>query len=307
MLTYTYRYNRVIKWFKDHPVSKETQYCELHHIKPRSCKGTNDKENLILLPGRWHYIVHCWLPYVMLEQGSYYGYRKMIRSWALMNGMIKFKNILKEDSNTYADLRKRYSIEMSKQMLENCHIKNSIWINNGKKNQRISNTEIIPDGWQRGRLHYSRTNKDLLGKKWCHNPITKEMRFIMKDQKLPEGFVYGRINVNYNSEKLAVVKGKIRITNGLTDKYIEPDDDIPKGWRRGLKIKGRPKAKNISHKRFWTDLRIKDRRWITNGMENKFLYKEDIQKYLDNGWKLGAIHRTYKKSVVLREQLQTHK
>ena len=91
MLTYTYRYNRVIKWFKDHPTSRENEYCELHHILPRACKGTDDKENLVLLPGRWHYIVHCWLPFVMLEQKSYNGYRKMIRSWGLMNGMIKFK------------------------------------------------------------------------------------------------------------------------------------------------------------------------------------------------------------------------
>ena len=42
------------------------------------------------------------------------------------------------------------------------------------------------------------------------------------------------------------------------------------------------------HKRTWIDLRVKDRRWITNGIENKFLYKEELQKYLDNGWKLGA-------------------
>lgn len=245
MLTYTYRYNRVIKWFKDHPVSKVSQYCETHHIQPRSCNGSNKKENLVNLPARWHYIVHCWLPFVMLENGSYNGYRRMIRSWALMNGMIKFKNVLKEDSLMYADLRKRYSLEIAEQMRENCHTKNSIWINDGTKNRRISNKEIIPNGWKRGRLKFSRTNADLLGKRWCYNPETKEKRFIAKDMELPEGFVYGRIGIKYCPEKLASIKGKIKITNGITNKYIQPNDSIPAGWYRGSSFKGKPRRKKL--------------------------------------------------------------
>jgi len=298
MLTYTYRYNRVIKWFQDHPVSRETEYCECHHIIPRAIGGSNKKDNLILLPGRWHYIVHCWLPYVMLEQNSYNGYRRMIRAWGLMNGMIKFKNVLKEDSIAYLKLRKRYALEVSEQMHENNHTKNSIWINNGKENKRVFSTDNIPNGWKHGRIRFSRTNRDLLGKKWCHNPITKEIRFIMKDQELPEGFVFGRTNVNYNPEKLATVKDKIKITNGIVDKYINQTDSIPEGWHRGSKIRGKQRhvPKHIHHH---TDPRIKDRRWITNGTENKFLYKEEIQTYLDNGWRLGSIHRIYRKKKQL--------
>lgn len=290
MLTYTYRYNRIIKWFKDHPADQSKEYCETHHIIPRSCKGSNTKENLILLPGRWHYIVHCWLPFVMQEQNNYNGYRKMIRAWGLMAGMIKFKDVLKEDSIAYHELRKQYSLEVSKQMRENCHTKDSIWINNGKVNKRISKDEKISLGWKHGRTKFSRTNRDLLGKRWCYNPTTKEMRFILKEEPLPEGFVYGRINVKYNSEKLRVIKGKIGITNGIVNRYIDPTDKIPNGWVRGSKTKGRPGKKGIVYIRkvpFVPDPRMKDRRWITNGIENQFVYVEIAEQFLKNGWRSG--------------------
>ena len=42
-------------------LDKKQCYCELHHILPRSWGGSNKKENLILLTGREHFLIHMML------------------------------------------------------------------------------------------------------------------------------------------------------------------------------------------------------------------------------------------------------
>ena len=68
-------------------LDKSKQYCEKHHILPKSLDGTDENSNLILLTAREHYIAHRLLSKIMLSK---YGnksqqYIKMICALLKMN------------------------------------------------------------------------------------------------------------------------------------------------------------------------------------------------------------------------------
>jgi hypothetical protein len=58
-MNYEKHYNNLIETRKNRPLI-DGEYYENHHIIPRSMGGTNDKENLIKLTAREHFIAH-WL------------------------------------------------------------------------------------------------------------------------------------------------------------------------------------------------------------------------------------------------------
>ena len=43
-------------------------YKEVHHIIPKSCGGSNDKDNLVALTAREHYIIHMLLPFCVTKK-----------------------------------------------------------------------------------------------------------------------------------------------------------------------------------------------------------------------------------------------
>lgn len=49
--------------------AKPNDYCERHHIQPRSMGGNNDADNLVWLTAREHYLVH-WLLYKLHRSAS---------------------------------------------------------------------------------------------------------------------------------------------------------------------------------------------------------------------------------------------
>jgi hypothetical protein len=75
--------------------------------------------------------------------------------------------------------------------------KDSIWITNGITQKRIHKTEIIPNGWNKGRLD-------------------KEM------------YIKSMSIVGLKS------KDTIWITDGLKNKKINKNDNIPDGWKKGF-------------------------------------------------------------------------
>ena len=82
-------------------------YCEVHHIVPRSLGGSNDKDNLISLTPRQHYIAH-WM--LWKACGGVAG-----RSFFMMSNLGKYGKV---NSTTYAQARETYSEQVKKQMAE---------------------------------------------------------------------------------------------------------------------------------------------------------------------------------------------
>lgn len=214
-MTYTDRYNAIIYYFQRHPVDKTKIYCECHHIRPKSCGGSNDKENLVNLPAAWHYRVHCYLPFVMLEQNNKIGYSSMLNAWRRMLNSEKEKiDLLKinEESILYERLRKEFALNVGKQ------------------------TTISQAG----------SKNSQYGKHWWKDPNDKTKSLSIKEgDPVPEGWVRGKWQT-FSEKGLKNIregtKKNIRhfmITNGEINRWIKKDEPIPEGFWKGMRIKGK--------------------------------------------------------------------
>lgn len=81
-------------------------YCEVHHIVPRSLGGSNEKDNLINLTARQHYIAHWILARALGDSAA--------RAFFMMSNFGKYGKV---NSTTYAIARKEYSSLVSEQMI----------------------------------------------------------------------------------------------------------------------------------------------------------------------------------------------
>lgn len=288
MVTYTYKYNRIIHYFKiTRPISKETHpNSEWHHIIPISCNGSDSKENLVLLPTRWHYIVHCWLPGVYLEKGDQKGYEKMLFAWNRMQNSYKdFDNSLKNIkimSLMYEKLRFEYKQIVGKHTScsgnKNSQYGKHWWKdpNDKTKSMSIKDGDPVPEGWVRGRWYdekfYKKTSISVKGRKWFYNPTTKESKFIRVDEKemqnlLMAGWIQGR------------EKHQIYTSNGIDKLILSLEDKIPAGyvslkqWKKDhldsktleeINIRKRTAAINAgksSHERYLKNLKENFNKW----------------------------------------------
>lgn len=121
------------------------------------------------------------------------------------------------------------------------------------ENKMIFPTDIIPEGWIKGKT-YSTKTKIIL-----HEKLSK---------------AHKGLNL-----------GKVWITNIETgeNKYIEKTEDVPIGWKYGCTMILKPTS------RIKTANRSKNSCWITNEQtkETKFILKSELDIYLNNGWIKG--------------------
>lgn len=90
---------------------RQLGYYEKHHIKPKSLGGTNDKENLVKLTAREHFLCH-WLLVKMYNKGTIERNKMLYALWRM-----KSKNNIHEryiNSRAYEALRIEYSGVISK-------------------------------------------------------------------------------------------------------------------------------------------------------------------------------------------------
>ena len=84
-------------------------YKEVHHIIPKSCGGTNDKDNLVPLTAREHYIVHMLLPFCVIKKYRF----KMIKGFMYMNVKPKTtQRFYKINSKMYEKFRIEFGLTL---------------------------------------------------------------------------------------------------------------------------------------------------------------------------------------------------
>jgi len=171
-------------------------YKEVHHIIPKSCGGSNDKDNLVALTAREHYIIHMLLPFCVNKEYRF----KMIKGFLYMNVKPKStQRFYKINSRMYQKFRIEYGIlhtgfkhteetkmKMKGRILSNetkakikyarqfqvCSDKqrknyskiysNLIWINKDNKSKRIKKElkqEYLNNGYKLGRDMSYMTNE----------------------------------------------------------------------------------------------------------------------------------------------------
>lgn len=106
---YTHWYYNVIQQAQSRIISG---YTEKHHIIPKSLGGTNQKENLVALTAREHFVCHLLL--TKMTENEARSKMSLAVFYLTGNGKAKRNNVIK-DSRLYENLRKENAKYVSKQ------------------------------------------------------------------------------------------------------------------------------------------------------------------------------------------------
>ena len=173
-MNYQKIYNQIIERRR---IEEPNGYTETHHIIPRSLGGGDDKDNLVRLTAREHFICHYLLAKIYCRETA---------EWYKMNHaflMMKCNNICQRryyNSRLYEALRVNFSSVMSvTQSGKGNSQYGTMWICNVElqENKKIKKESIIPDGWVKGRDIWKSTPKECLEcgrihftpRKYCSN------------------------------------------------------------------------------------------------------------------------------------------
>lgn len=146
----------------------------------------------------------------------------------------------------------------------------------------------------------------MFNKKWIYNPISKEQKIIDKNDSLPNGWKYGRIdqlnttNRQKTNRNLLNVSGMIKAYNPINFEthYYKSVKDVPNGFIRGNppleKKYSIEETQNIKKKISENTLRgmWKDRDYNAVVELHRKMYKV----YLEEGFKAVCIQFNYDKS-----------
>lgn len=149
-MNYTKIYNNIINNRIKYPY---IGYTEKHHILPKSLGGSDNKDNLVALTAKEHFICHLLLTKIY-NYNTFEG-KKMVKAFM---SMVCWHN---------ADTQERYITSKIFSILREQFAK-------------------IQSESQTG------TGNSQFGSCWIHNDVTREFKKIKKSDLLPDGWEYGR-------------------------------------------------------------------------------------------------------------------
>jgi len=149
-MNYKLHYDKLIERAK----SRKLQgYKESHHIVPKCMNGTDDKDNLVNLTAREHFIAHILLVKIYPEE------KGLINA---VNMMCRGQDERKIHNRMYGWLKERFSKRMSEISKGKSNSQfGTIWISNLdlKISKKIFKDDKIPDGWVKGRNVWKKIEK----------------------------------------------------------------------------------------------------------------------------------------------------
>ena len=159
-------------------------YVERHHIIPRCMGGTDERENLVALTPEEHFLCHVLLVKIYPEQ------KGLIYAVSMMCAGHKGK---RKSRKLYGWLKRRYSKQRSIDTKghRNGHY-GKRWIHNLdlKVSKRIAKVDVLPDGWNEGRIVDFRKNDDRISKKEqsAQTRIEKELQTLKEIRLMYDDF-----------------------------------------------------------------------------------------------------------------------
>lgn len=282
-MNYQKIYNNIIQHRLNTPLPKGV-YTEKHHIMPLSLGGSNDKNNLVNLLAREHFICHLLLTKMYPEKSI--EWVKMIKAFMMMyQSSSSHSNQRYSNNKWYEYLKINFSKAQSlNQRGENNSGFGTTWLCNYELNKTIkvkkeNLQKYLDEGWIKGRIidtknHYS--SKDCLYVK--KDGIKKRINKFELQDYLNKGWSWGnkkkeQKNINkcyiliYNEE----TGEKIKINKNELQKYLN------KGWIQK------------TNKKFEYGSKRTNQKLINNGYRQRFVFNYELQKYLDKGWMIGGI------------------
>ena len=117
-------------------------YYELHHILPKCIGGNDDVDNLVYLLPEEHYVAHMLLVKIYEDP-------KLAHA---ANMMSKSSKNNRRNNKSYAWVRKRHAKSISENQSGKGNSQyGTFWITNGSENKKLKSSEVIPEGWRKGR------------------------------------------------------------------------------------------------------------------------------------------------------------
>jgi len=203
-MSYIGRYERFIASLKHQDVNGAF---EMHHIVPRSMGGSDDKNNLIKLTPRQHYIAH-WILW-KIHKG------KMAHAFFFMNNLSKSRRI---GSKGYEKLRL--------DALQSLSGENAVWYgkkfpeqmrkNQSKARERYLKKDGVLDSIRKqfasvrpSAEDYRKSSKTMSELIWINDGVRSyRVKPDVAKTKLENGFVYGRVK-NYINESYKAMRKEI--------------------------------------------------------------------------------------------------
>jgi len=199
-------------------------YKETHHITPRCMGGTDEKDNLVDLTAREHFICHLLLTRIYPEHK---GLRLAI--WNMCNAKRSYQGRYKPNSRLYEMIRTEYRELIKGENHPSYGRKNSDEVRQKMSQIAKRRFENNP-GTFKGRTHSEETRKklsnnmkgklqsshqknrvkeSLTGTRWYHKPDGTNLRAFPNDPKIiEEGWLPGRFNGKSISSKANTEKEK---------------------------------------------------------------------------------------------------
>lgn len=221
-MNYAEIYEAVIARYRQNPPNKRKEYCEDHHVKPRSFGGTDDPENIVTLPVRVHIFCHELLYKHWKDLAWQMRDDEVISKAGLMAlALDRLRNGTERQTKVSMNFKSKVFANAKADGHET--LKHMIWINDGQKNTMVDsrNPNAIPAGWSRGMLYRDQRK----GRIWVTNGKTD--LHLDPGIKIPTGYIRGRTKGCSSAAHMTW------ITDGHTDKYIDNSESIPAGWRKG--------------------------------------------------------------------------
>lgn len=151
-MNYQKIYNDLIEKRKEFPYIDG--YSERHHILPRSLGGSDDKDNLVRLSAKEHYIAHLLL--CKIYENNKPKFYKMVKAFVMMSASPNGDNSRYFNSRTYQYYRDDFAKLMSESQMgcKNSNYGKSWYYNLELKQSKCFLPNEIPNNtWIKGRLN----------------------------------------------------------------------------------------------------------------------------------------------------------
>lgn len=228
-------------------------YTETHHIIPKSINGTNDKENLIELTSREHFIAHKLLFKIYI--GTPYETSMAYAFWEMCYCNKDKAYKINKTSKQFAREVKQARNVISKSQ------KNRIRINDGKHTKYVKPDELqqyLDNGYVFGTLQV---------------PWNKGRH------DLPSSWISGKHHTAETKAKISAKCKGLKLPPSAVEK-------LRKRMIGNQYCKGKKQSKETIENRVRKNA---NRIRINNGSKMKYVHQSDVQKFLNNGWTLGML------------------
>ena len=311
---YMSKYNKLIKFRQKHIIDNKSNWLiDEHHIIPKCFGGSNDKSNLVKLTINEHIIAH-WLLYkhYYLNQDFYKSNKMYCALYRMVgsNNCQQMCNNTKISSNVLSIVSQIRILHRIPQKCREylCKIQFSNFTNQKLLNQKI--IDFFLPAYKEYKKHGIKSAEKILsyGSKGDGNLLSHLIKFI-------PNFMFNRnMAHSQNNQKLINIMYKYCCQFGYAATIQHYKDIYPLHLTYNALYKMFCRhIKNFSKDSIKT---IRNTKWVIvyKGNKSKRIFKSDLQKYLNAGYKCGSnksstknrigIHKDGRNKFVDKKQLE---